>query len=294
MLRQRNAELNSQLASTFKAVCMAELEALKPGNVHIFADGHGMTIEHFMTSADVASQVIALANMTVGERILSAVKATKHAVNMNTNLGIILLSAPMIHTALNRQSDDFIVDLKQVLRALTIEDASFAFAAIRLANPAGLGEVAQNDVNDTAHCTLLQAMQTATHRDMIAMQYAHDFQDILSFGVPRYQTYLKQWQRPAWAATAVYLGFMARYADSHIARKHGEIAAQLVQNLAQQHEAEFVQSYNPKNYLTPLLHFDTDLKSQHLNPGTSADLTVATLLLHQFVLDKPVFVDELS
>ena len=48
--------LNTQLAATFKAACLAELEALKPGNVHIFADGHGMNVEQFMASAEAAAQ----------------------------------------------------------------------------------------------------------------------------------------------------------------------------------------------------------------------------------------------
>ena len=42
---------SQRLADAFKAACMAELEALKPGNVHIFADGHGMTVQDFMASA---------------------------------------------------------------------------------------------------------------------------------------------------------------------------------------------------------------------------------------------------
>ena len=273
--------LNMQLAATFKAACLAELEALKPGNVHIFADGHGMNVEQFMASAEAAAQQIARPNLSVGERILNAVVATQNAVGLNTNLGIILLCAPLIHAALNRQHIDFYKDLESVLQGLTIQDATLTFEAILLANPAGLSRVSQHDVHQPAQCTLLEAMQVAAPRDMIASQYAHYYQDIYTFGLPCYQQYLKVWQRPAWATTAVYLSYMAHYPDSHIVRKHGEIAAELVQNLAQEHLSVFLQAYNPKNYLMPLLRFDTDLKSQHLNPGTSADLTVATLLLHQ-------------
>ena len=280
---------STQLSNIFKAVCLAELEALKPGNVHIFADGHGMTIEHFIASAEAASHVIALPDLNVGERILSAVKATKNAVGMNTNLGIILLCGPIIHAALNRQNKDFTKDLKQVLRDLSIEDAVLAFEAINLANPAGLGDVVQYDVREPARCTLLEAMQAGAEYDMIAKQYTNDFHNILSFGITRYQAFLTQWQRPAWAVSALYLGFMARFMDSHIIRKHGDIAASLVQSLAQEHETALLKSYNPKNYLTPLLHFDADLKSQHLNPGTSADLTVATLLLDKLLIVNDSF-----
>ena len=93
--------MNSELlAKAFKAACMAELEALKPGNVHIFADGHGMTVHDFIASAEAVSAVIAQPDLSLGERIFLSVQATQKAVNMNTNLGTILLCAPMIHAAL--------------------------------------------------------------------------------------------------------------------------------------------------------------------------------------------------
>jgi triphosphoribosyl-dephospho-CoA synthetase len=86
---------SQQLADAFKAACMAELEALKPGNVHIFADGHGMTVQDFIISAEAASAVIAQPNLSLGARILQSVQATHDAVQTNTNLGMILLGAPI-------------------------------------------------------------------------------------------------------------------------------------------------------------------------------------------------------
>ena len=287
---------STQLANAFKAACMAELEALKPGNVHIFADGHGMTVQDFMLSAEAASKVIGLPNLSLGQRILTSVQATQDAVKINTNLGIILLCAPLIQTAiaiaLQPSRLTFMQTLKLVLANTTITDAENAFAAIRLANPAGLGESAQHDVRQTATCTLLAAMQTAANRDlvnvmltnemlpndMIALQYTNNFAQITE-SVMLYQQALARWQRPAWAVTAVHLHFMAHYCDSHLVRKYGETIAKLVQNEALEHESEFLKTYNPKNYLAPLLQFDAALKKRGLNPGTSADLTVATLLM---------------
>ena len=40
-----------QVRSAYLAACRAELQALKPGNVHVFAVGHGMSIADFETSA---------------------------------------------------------------------------------------------------------------------------------------------------------------------------------------------------------------------------------------------------
>ena len=36
------------VAGAFRDACLAELEALKPGNVHRFSDGHDMTVADFV------------------------------------------------------------------------------------------------------------------------------------------------------------------------------------------------------------------------------------------------------
>ena len=64
----------SDIALLYRDACMAELSAIKPGNVHMFADGHGMVVQDFIKSADASSQVIAKPNLSVDERILTAVK----------------------------------------------------------------------------------------------------------------------------------------------------------------------------------------------------------------------------
>ena len=273
---------SQQLANAFKAACMAELEALKPGNVHIFADGHGMTVQDFIDSADAVSKVIAQPDLTLGERIFQSVQATQNAVHMNTNLGMILLCAPLIQAKLKSNGTGLQANIHAVLGGSTIDDAEACFATIRLANPAGLGNSDTHDVYLPADCTLQVAMQQAADVDSIARQYSNNFADVFD-GVVVYQKALKQWQKPAWAATALHLHFMRHFLDSHIARKHNETIAKLVQNQAAEHAVEFSQAFNPKNYQSELLSFDAALKKQGLNPGTSADLTVASLFLSAII-----------
>ena len=274
---------NIALANAFKAVCIAELEALKPGNVHIFADGHGMTVQDFIASADAVSTVIAQPNLTLGQRILHSVQATQNVVGKNTNLGMILLCAPLIQAAiqakLSTTGTGLQANIHAVLGGTTIEDASACFAAIKLANPAGLGVAEAHDVQNSATCTLLEGMQQAASRDSIARQYSNNFADVHD-GVVVYQKALNQWQKPAWAVTALHLHFMRCFLDSHIVRKQGETIAKLVQNEAVEHAVEFSKNFNPKNYQSALMTFDAALKKRGLNPGTSADLTVASLFLH--------------
>lgn len=270
---------SKQLASAYRQACMAELQALKPGNVHIFADGHGMTIQDFIKSADASAAVIAQSDFSVGERIYLAVEATQQAVGMNTNLGVILLCAPLIHTALH---GDATLTLRQnlthTLEQLTIRDAVLTAQAIVLANPAGLGRANLHDVNEVPDVTLLEMMRAAAHKDRIAWQYANAYQDIFECGLRRYHEAMARWQNQTWATTALYLDFLVRQLDSHVSRKYGDKLATLLMTEAKEIEVAYWAVDNPKLMQKKLLDWDASLKERKINPGTSADLTVATLL----------------
>ncbi|MGO4611516.1 triphosphoribosyl-dephospho-CoA synthase, partial [Variovorax sp. 2RAF20] len=79
------------------------------------------------------------------------------------------------------------------------------------------------------------------------------------------------------AVTAVYLAFLARFPDSHIARKHGLPAARRVSNRARLFHGRFEagQSIDPEEFA----QWDRELKAAGVNPGTSADLTVACAMI---------------
>lgn len=264
---------------------MAELQAIKPGNVHVFADGHGMTIHDFIKSAEVSAVEIAKPNLSVGERILSAVKATQAEVGLNTNLGIILLCAPLIHAALLNSVDgnqSLQQRLVYTLSELSVNDGLLTSQAIVLANPAGLGSSSVNDVHKQLNITLLEMMASAQHRDRIAWQYANTFSDVVGYGLTHYKKAMHRWQNQAWAATALYLGFLTRQLDTHVIRKHGEVLAVELMHEAYEVEATYWATDNPKLVQKKLLAWDASLKARNLNPGTSADLTVATILVDYF------------
>ena len=279
---------SAKLAHAYRSACMAELEALKPGNVHVFADGHGMTIHDFIKSADASAPVIAQANLSVGERIFQSVKATQMAVGMNTNLGIILLCAPLIHAALHAnqiqdgQSQSLKERLDSTLNQLSVEDATLAGQAIVLANPAGLGKSGVNDVHETSSVSLLEMMASAQYKDRIAWQYANAFADVFEFGLPHYNKAMQKWNNQAWATTALYLGFLSKQLDSHVIRKYGEALANEVMQEAIGLQHLYWATENPKLVQKNLLAWDASLKARNINPGTTADLTVTCLMVSNF------------
>lgn len=265
------------VAEAYRQACRIELRALKPGNVHIHAAGHGMSVADFEASCDASAPEIAHAGATVGQRILRAVRATRDAVGCNTNLGIVLLAAPLARAALQDTGPPLRDRLRGVLEALTVEDAVDAYEAIRLAAPGGLGESPRFDVRDRPAVTLAVAMAEAAGRDAIARQYATAYQDIFEQGLPVALHALGRWRSPHWAAVAVYLNFLACLPDSHVVRKLGADAAEALRKRAAPYRAELLDSDSPERLSERLLSFDAALKEEGLNPGTSADLCVATL-----------------
>ncbi|MDI4664189.1 triphosphoribosyl-dephospho-CoA synthase [Xanthobacter autotrophicus] len=262
--------LPAEIARAFEAACRAELSALKPGNVHIFAAGHGMEVAQFERAAAAAAPAIARADLKVGARIEAAVEASLAAAGCNTNLGIILLCVPLAAAAW--PGGDLKAHLVAVLDGLDVADAQAAFRAIVAAAPGGLGAVPDADVRASATITLKAAMAMAAGRDSISRQYVTGFEDIFSLGVPLLRAAPLDRAR----VETAYLAFLAAFPDSHIARKFGIATAEAVRAQAQAVRDE-VERLDPATRQARLLAFDRDLKARGLNPGTNADLTVASI-----------------
>jgi len=253
------------IEAAFRAACEAELAALKPGNVHVHADGHGMTVDDFRRSAQASAAPLCRDGATLGARILGAVTATRAAVGCNTNLGIVLLCAPIAMAA--AEGGALRPALARVIAAADVADAEATFRAIALAAPAGLGSAPAHDVRAPATVPLETAMAEAAARDMIARQYATGYADIFDAGLPAYRAARRGGAAADAAVTALYLFWLARHPDSHVARKQGPARAAALQLAAR----------SAGRSRSALLAWDSALKAEGINPGTSADLTVATV-----------------
>ncbi len=265
------------IAAAFRCACMAELAAPKPGNVHRFRAGHGMVVGDFERSADAAAPALTRPGVPLGIRIFDAVAATRAAVGQNTNLGIVLLAAPLAMAA--EQGGDLRAAVARVLRDADLADTAAVFRAIVLAAPGGLGTVPRHDVREQARVPLSEAMAQAAPHDVIARQWITDFADIFTLGVPT----LAAARGRAWPALAAYLAFLAAFPDSHIQRKHGEAVAEAVRREAALWPVRLAAAPDPRALLPALLAWDATLKAADLNPGTSADLTVASLFAERLL-----------
>ncbi|MCC7049011.1 MAG: triphosphoribosyl-dephospho-CoA synthase [Alphaproteobacteria bacterium] len=261
------------VACAFVWACETELQALKPGNVHVHATNPRLSVAQFRRSARVAAPHIARGGSSVGRRILGAITATRAAVGTNTNLGIVLLAAPLCHAALAARGRPLRAALSATLAALTVGDARLAFRAIALAEPAGLGRRSAQDVRRPPTATLAEAMRLAAGRDRVARQYAATYADVLRTGVPALEQARAEGLSAPQATGRLYMTFLRRFSDSHLRRKFGPGAAAAVRR-----EAKALPDTR-----AALLRFDRSLKRRGLNPGTTADLAVASLLAWRLV-----------
>jgi triphosphoribosyl-dephospho-CoA synthase len=268
--------LEGRVAAAYIEACLAELDAPKPGNVHRFAPGHRMEVADFVRSAEASAAPIAARGARVGIRVRAAVEATLSAVGQNTNLGIILLCAPLAAAA---EAPDAALRpaLATVLDRLDRADAQDVFAAIAAANPAGLGRAPRHDVNAPAAATLREAMAEGAERDRIARQYVTTYEDIFSLGLPALATARRRQSDARWPTLSVYLTFLAAMPDTHVVRKFDKGVAEAVRREAADWRDALAAAHDPEGIVDGLLSWDGELKSRGINPGTSADLTVATL-----------------
>ncbi|MDZ4153617.1 triphosphoribosyl-dephospho-CoA synthase, partial [Methylicorpusculum sp.] len=150
--------------------------------------------------------------------------------------------------------------------------------AIALASPGGLGQASEQDVHSAPSVTLADAMKLACERDRIALQYVTDFKDIYELSILSYNDGLTRWGSHYWAAVSVYTALLARYPDSHIERKYGDRFTGWVAEKMAAINSQLQGATDPEDILPLLYQVDKELKAHHINPGTTADLTVATVM----------------
>jgi len=268
--------------------CLLEAAAPKVGNVHRGADFEDLTFTDFAVSAAlVAPAIEAAATSGIGRAVLDAISATRSAVATNTNLGIVLLIAPL--AAVPRSEPLTTASVGNVLDALTADDCRLAYEAIRLVQPGGLGKAESMDISDEPPPSLLAAMQAAADRDLVARQYATRFELVLNVLLPA----IVAGRARGWSLTDAivytHLEVISEHGDSLIARKCGPEVARKVSVLA----AQALEAGQPgeEDYYAALADFDFWLRSDghRRNPGATADLIAAALFagLRDNVLPPP-------
>lgn len=254
-----------------------EVTAPKPGNVHRGADFEDLTYADFLHSAVIVGPILdRAAESGVGRAVLDAARATRDVVRTNTNLGSLLLIAPLACVPEQISHTD---GIGLVLSRLTAEDTRYVYEAIRISAAGGLGRVAEADAFEPPPpITLVEAMRLAGDRDLVARQYGDNFADVF-----RLATWIEDGSSRGCslddAIVHAQIRQLAREADSLIARKCGRQIAEQSRIMAQR----LLENGSPGDeaYRGALADFDFWLRADghRRNPGTTADLIAAALFV---------------
>lgn len=270
------------LATAATLACTWEATAPKPGNVYRGADFEDATYADFLTSAAVIGPILARAGeFGIGRTVLESIGAIKCSVATNTYLGTVLLLAPL---AAVPRDQSLSAGITGVLDSLGADDTRLVYNAIRTAAPGGLGRVAEADVHEAAPAIgLVEAMQLAAGRDLVARQYTNGFAQALWIA-----DRIEQADGPlSERIVRGYLMLLAEFPDTLIARKCGAELSDTVSRRARQTLA-----LDGNEYQAALADFDFWLRADghRRNPGTSADIVAAGLfvLLREGRIQWPV------
>ena len=265
------------IAATAQLACLLEASAPKPGNVGPGRHFDDTRYEDFLISAAAIGPAFARPS-SVGTTILAALQATRCRVAANTNLGIVLLLAPLAAAA-RLEGGTLRARVARALRGLTLADAEATYEAIRLAGAGGLGTAPAQDVSGRPTVTLLEAMRLAAHRDSIAHEYASDYDRTFRVATPALQRARAAGHGWPAAILDAFLRLLDEVPDTLIARKEGQGAAQAVsaraRTVLQAGEA------GSAGRTAAAAAFDTELRARgnRLNPGATADLVAAALFV---------------
>jgi triphosphoribosyl-dephospho-CoA synthase len=283
----------------------------KPGNVHRLRDKIETKYEHFLAgNVAMGSAMRALAlhgydvqkgnqawtNLKIGYRIQTAVEAMMNwQRGGNVNLGVILLFAPMAATAGHVLHKDGFVDvdefkeaLNTVTRSTTSDDVVAVYKAIRMALPVNvLGQVEELDILEDSsmkrikkeRLTLQDIFKRCAHRDSICSEWISNFEITLTLGHPYLKKALMDSNDINSAIVDTFLRLLSRQPDSLITRKSGiEKAVEVSEKACHILEEGGMGSEIGRKLLWSL---DEELHSGggKLNPGTTADLTAASIFL---------------
>ena len=283
-----------QIAQLAQIACVLEVCASKPGNVNRCHDFSDTSLEDFLLSAVAIGPAFEnAANDGVGQIIRNATADTRKCVRTNTNLGMILLLAPLakacltVEVAGSKTAGIIRQSLSGVLSSLTVEDARQAYAAIRLAHPGGLGQVARADVAEEPSITFLQAMGLAKDHDAIAREYVTSFAVTFETGVPVLEDSLSRGADFPSGVVQTFLTILSKVPDTLIARKRGlESATRVSQRAADVLTRGGI--FTPEGR-AGLAEMDRELRdAKHtLNPGTTADLTSAAIFVSLLGMPDP-------
>jgi triphosphoribosyl-dephospho-CoA synthase len=303
-------EKAKHISKCLEMAILFEVSANKPGNVNFVVGFEGTRVEHFLASAvaaapsfeEAARRGIACANGKLGISDLGMGQLMKNCVadidawqkGGNTLLGTVMLFIPLaVAAGMTPQNgkgdfDPYTIrkNIKVAVESTTAQDGVYLYDAIGIAKPSGLNGAPDLDVNKDEskarlireNVSLFKVFQIAASYDDICYEWVNNFPITFDTAYPYLKDQLKQRCLNA-AIIHTFLKVLAFRPDTFISRKVGlEKTLEVSKEAAKVLELGGVDTAKGKEYI---LLLDKRLREcgNNYNPGTTADITAATLAL---------------
>lgn len=262
----------------------------KPGNVHRTRDFDDMEFEDFIISGIVIGDTIREActdvdieNPRLGKYILQAVAETDRWIKNNTNLGIIMMTTPIaVAAALSDSFDDIREKVKVLMANTSVDDACDLYDAINIADAGGMGDQNEYDVaSDSAKQelrdngqTMYDVLKISAPWDMLAREMTSDMPAVFEIGYPAYHE-LRDEKTQCEACVLTFLTILSQVPDTLISRKYGDDEALKISMMTR----DLLKMRDAPDFIDKVSEFDDYLFKNKYNPGTTADLTAASIFV---------------
>lgn len=262
----------------------------KPGNVHRTRDYDDMEFEDFIISGIVIGDAIKRAtsdvdieNPQLGKYILEAVSETDRWIKNNTNLGIVMMITPIaVAAAISDNFDDIRENVKLVMGNTSVDDACDLYDAINIADAGGMGDQDEYDVaSDSAKQelrdngqTMYDVLKISAPWDMLAREMTSDMPAVFEIGYPTYHS-LRDEKTKNEACVLTFLIILSQVPDTLISRKYGSDEALKISMMTR----DLLKLKDSDDFSVRLKEFDDYLFENKYNPGTTADLTAASVFV---------------
>ena len=262
----------------------------KPGNVHRTRDYDDMEFEDFVISGIVIGDTIREACTDVdvekpllGKYILQAVAETDRWIKNNTNLGIVMMTTPIaVAAAISDSFDDML------MANTSVDDACDLYDAINIADAGGMGnqdeydvasESAKQELRDNNQ-TMYDVLKISAPWDMLAREMTSDMPAVFEIGYPTYHELRNEKSRND-ACVLTFLTILSQVPDTLISRKYGSDEAMKISMMTR----DLLNLKDEPDFKDKLKEFDDYLYNNKYNPGTTADLTAASIFVSYLKLN---------
>ena len=306
-----NREKARHISQCLELAILLEVSTNKPGNVNFMVGFEGTRIEHFLTSAvaaapsfeEAALRGVAVSNkqmrirdVGIGEIIKNcATDISAWQKGGNTLLGTVMLFMPIaVAAGMTSANENLAFDIQKLRQNLklatestTPQDAVHLYEAVNIANPSGLNKAKDFDVNDPAskerlikdNVSLFDVFKIAAPYDDVCLEWVNNYPITFTEAYPYLMQQLAEKKDLNMAIVHTFLKILSEHPDTFIARKAGlEKAREISSDAGTVLKKGGLATAEGRKGVNDL---DLKLRSSgnRLNPGTTADITAATLAL---------------